>query len=81
MSDLFVKTFFLTLCFSVTIAEWKSSLGDNIYCLITAEQFSTDCFLDCLDLSSEYHTLDVANRIEAAVYVWKQKDQSKHRNT
>ncbi|GFY92505.1 hypothetical protein Acr_08g0009010 [Actinidia rufa] len=45
----------------------KARLGDNIYCLITAEQFSTDCLLNCLDLSSEYHTLDVANRIEAAV--------------
>ncbi|PSS29543.1 Rop guanine nucleotide exchange factor like [Actinidia chinensis var. chinensis] len=57
----------------------KSCLGDNIYHLITAEQFSPECLLDCLDLSSEYHTLDVANRIEAAVYVWKQKDQRKHR--
>ncbi|XP_057459655.1 eukaryotic translation initiation factor 2 subunit beta-like [Actinidia eriantha] len=42
-------------------------------------QSYVNCLLDCLDLSSEYHTLDVANRIGAAVYVQKQKDQRKHR--
>ncbi|GFY85253.1 rho guanyl-nucleotide exchange factor 1 [Actinidia rufa] len=57
----------------------KACLGDNIYRLITDAQFSTDCLLDCLDLSSKYHTPDVANRIGAVVYVWKQKDQRKHR--
>ncbi|EEF33969.1 rop guanine nucleotide exchange factor 1 [Ricinus communis] len=56
----------------------KACLGDIIYRYITAEQFSPECLLDCLDLSTEHHTLEIANRIEAALHVWKQKDQRKH---
>lgn len=51
----------------------RASLGDIIYRYITAEQFSPDCLLDCLDLSSEHHTLEIANRIEAAIHVWRRK--------
>ncbi|KAE8663517.1 Rop guanine nucleotide exchange factor 1 [Hibiscus syriacus] len=58
----------------------KACLGDIIYRYITADLFSPECLLDCLDLSSEHHTLETANRIEAAVHVWKQKDQRKHMN-
>lgn len=58
----------------------KACLGDTIYRYITADQFSPECLLDCLDLSSEHKTLEIANRIEAAVHVWKQKDQKKHMN-
>lgn len=53
-------------------------MGDIIYRYITADQFSPECLLDCLDLSTEHHTLDVANRIEAAVHVWKMKEKKKH---
>ncbi|XP_051147212.1 rop guanine nucleotide exchange factor 1-like [Andrographis paniculata] len=56
----------------------KDCLGDIIYRYVTADQFSPECLLDCLNLSSEHHTLDVANRIEAAVHVWKLKDRKKH---
>lgn len=52
-------------------------MGDIIYRYITADQFSSECLLDCLDLSSEHHTLEIANRIEAAVHVWKQKSEKK----
>lgn len=55
----------------------KACLGDIIYRYITAEQFSPECLLDCLDLSSEHQTLEIANRIEAAVHIWKQKDHRK----
>ncbi|GLT42983.1 hypothetical protein SLA2020_169600 [Shorea laevis] len=58
----------------------KACLGDIIYRYITADKFSSECLLDCLDLSSEHHTLEIANRIEAAVHVWKQKNQKKHMN-
>ncbi|XVE48793.1 hypothetical protein DITRI_Ditri01bG0031200 [Diplodiscus trichospermus] len=58
----------------------KACLGDIIYRYVTADQFSPECLLDCLDLSTEHHTLEIANRIEAAVHVWKQKDQRKHMN-
>ncbi|KAE8724923.1 Rop guanine nucleotide exchange factor 1 [Hibiscus syriacus] len=58
----------------------KACLGDIIYRYITADQFSPECLLDCLDLSTEHQTLEVTNRIEAAVHVWKLKDQRKHVN-
>ncbi|KAK8668417.1 hypothetical protein V6N13_105872 [Hibiscus sabdariffa] len=58
----------------------KACLGDIIYRYITADQFSPECLLDCLDLSTEHHTLEVINRIEAAVHVWKLKDQRKQVN-
>ncbi|KAK1320514.1 Rop guanine nucleotide exchange factor 1 [Acorus calamus] len=55
----------------------KSCLGDIIYRYITAEQFSPECLLDFLDLSSEHHTLEIANRVEAAIHVCWLKDQKK----
>ncbi|CAI9782028.1 unnamed protein product [Fraxinus pennsylvanica] len=58
----------------------RGCLGDTIYRYITADQFSPGCLLDCLDLSSEHHTLNVANRIEAAVHVWKLKERKKEPN-
>ncbi|KAH9615126.1 hypothetical protein KSS87_008962 [Heliosperma pusillum] len=56
----------------------KDCLGEIIYRYITAEQFSAECLLDCVDLSSELHILEVANRIEAAVHIWRLKDQRRH---
>ncbi|XP_057510192.1 rop guanine nucleotide exchange factor 1-like [Actinidia eriantha] len=58
----------------------KACLGETMYRYITAEQFTPECLLDCLDLSSEHHTLEVANVIEASVHVWKQKGQRKRKN-
>ncbi|XP_068639760.1 rop guanine nucleotide exchange factor 1-like [Aristolochia californica] len=51
----------------------KTCLGDIINRYITANQFSPECLLDCLDLSSEHQTLEIANRVEAAIHVWNQK--------
>lgn len=56
----------------------KDCLGEIIYRYVTAEKFSSECLLDCLDLSSEHHILEVANRIEAAVHVWRLKDEKRH---
>ena len=56
----------------------KDCLGEIIYRYITAELFTPECLLDCLDLSSEHHILEVANRVEAAVHVWRLKDQKRH---
>ncbi|OEL21630.1 Rop guanine nucleotide exchange factor 7 [Dichanthelium oligosanthes] len=39
----------------------------------TCAAFSPDCLLDCLDLSSEYQALEIANRVEASVYVWRRR--------
>lgn len=56
----------------------KACLGEIIYRFIAADRFSPECLLDYLDLSSEYTTLEIANRIEAAVHIWKQKHLKCH---
>lgn len=48
-------------------------MGDVIYRYIASEQFSSECLLDCLDLSSEHVALEIANRVEAAIYVWRRR--------
>ncbi|KAJ7966926.1 Rop guanine nucleotide exchange factor like [Quillaja saponaria] len=53
----------------------KSFIGEVIYHQLSAEKFSPECLLDYLELSSEYSTLEVANRTEAAVHIWRQKYQ------
>ncbi|XP_010543760.1 PREDICTED: rop guanine nucleotide exchange factor 5 [Tarenaya hassleriana] len=51
----------------------RSCLGEVIYRYITSVQFSAECLLDCLDLSSEHIALDIANRVEASIHVWKRR--------
>ncbi|RAL53193.1 hypothetical protein DM860_006865 [Cuscuta australis] len=58
----------------------KTCLGETMHRSITSDNFSAEVLLDCLDLSSEHHSLEVANRVEAAVYVWRLKDQKTHSN-
>ncbi|XP_062165545.1 rop guanine nucleotide exchange factor 1-like isoform X2 [Alnus glutinosa] len=56
----------------------KACLGEILYRCVTAEQFSPESLLDFLDFSSEYTTLDIANRIEAAVHIWRPKYLKTH---
>ncbi|CAJ2643941.1 unnamed protein product [Trifolium pratense] len=55
----------------------RTCLGDFIYRYITSDQFSSECLLDCLDLSSEHTALEIANRLEAAIYVWRRRSHHK----
>ncbi|XP_022846622.1 rop guanine nucleotide exchange factor 7-like isoform X2 [Olea europaea var. sylvestris] len=55
----------------------KASLGDLIYRYINSDQFSPECLLDCLDLSSEHHAQEIANRFEASIHVWRRRSNSK----
>ncbi|KAM3325568.1 rop guanine nucleotide exchange factor 7 [Capsicum chacoense] len=55
----------------------KASLGDLIHRYITSDQFSPECLLECLDLSSEHQALEIANRVEASIYVWRRRPQAK----
>lgn len=48
-----------------------------MYQCITADQFEPDCFLDSLNLSTEHQVLDVANKLEAALYAVKVNHQRK----
>jgi hypothetical protein len=56
-------------------------LGNIIHRCITADQFSPECLLDSLDLSTEYQALEIASRIEASVYVWRRKVTAKPVNS
>ncbi|PIN13682.1 hypothetical protein CDL12_13679 [Handroanthus impetiginosus] len=55
----------------------RASLGDSIYKNITDEFFDPDYLLSTLDLSSEHKILDLKNRIEASVVIWKRKMNAK----
>ncbi|XP_076953345.1 rop guanine nucleotide exchange factor 7-like [Bidens hawaiensis] len=55
----------------------RACLGDVIYRYITSEQFTAECLLDCLDLSSEHVALEIANRVEASIYVWRKRVHSR----
>ncbi|XP_057503810.1 rop guanine nucleotide exchange factor 7-like [Actinidia eriantha] len=59
----------------------RASLGDLIYRYLASEQFSAECLLDCLDLSSEHQALEIANRVEASIYVWRRRTNSKPLNS
>ncbi|KAL2929137.1 Rho guanine nucleotide exchange factor 8 [Bienertia sinuspersici] len=51
----------------------RASLGDIIYKSITDEFFDPDSLLTSMDLSSEHKVLDLKNRIEASIVIWKRK--------
>ncbi|CAH9128046.1 unnamed protein product [Cuscuta epithymum] len=55
----------------------KQCLGEILYADITSGQLSSECLLDYLDLSSEYTALEIANRVEAAMHIWRQKHHQK----
>ncbi|CAO2815406.1 unnamed protein product [Amaranthus hypochondriacus] len=55
----------------------RASLGDVIYKNITVEYFDPEQFLNGMDLSSEHKILDLKNRIEASVVIWRRKMTNK----
>ncbi|XP_071733472.1 rop guanine nucleotide exchange factor 12-like [Rutidosis leptorrhynchoides] len=55
----------------------RASLGDSIYKNITVDHFDPDNFLSAMDLSSELKILDLKNRIEASIVIWRRKMTNK----
>ncbi|XP_052174524.1 rop guanine nucleotide exchange factor 9-like [Diospyros lotus] len=56
----------------------RSSLGESIYRSITVDDyFDPEHFLSTLDLSSELKILDLKNRIEASIMIWRRKMNAK----
>ncbi|XVF49175.1 hypothetical protein PTKIN_Ptkin03bG0247300 [Pterospermum kingtungense] len=51
----------------------RESLGDSIYKSIALEYFDPVQFLSAVDLSTEHKVLDLKNRIEASIIIWKKK--------
>ncbi|CAJ2656131.1 unnamed protein product [Trifolium pratense] len=55
----------------------RASLGDMIYRSITDDFFDPDQFLATVDMSSEHKIVDLKNRIEASIVIWKRKMNQK----
>ncbi|KAL9303220.1 hypothetical protein ACSQ67_020483 [Phaseolus vulgaris] len=55
----------------------RASMGDVIYRYITTDNFSPECLLSCLDLSSEHQAVEIANSVEASIYIWRKKTNSR----
>ncbi|KAH7296481.1 hypothetical protein KP509_26G024600 [Ceratopteris richardii] len=55
----------------------KTSVGESLYKYITADCFSVESLLCAVDLSSEHKVLDLVNRIEAALQLWRCHGRSK----
>ncbi|TYH32481.1 hypothetical protein ES288_A01G255500v1 [Gossypium darwinii] len=51
----------------------RASLGDVIYRHISSDMFTPECLLDCLNLSSEHQAIEIANRVEASMYLWRKR--------
>ncbi|VVA95973.1 unnamed protein product [Arabis nemorensis] len=51
----------------------RASLGDQMYKNITVDFFEPDQFLSTMDMSSEHKIVDLKNRIEASIVIWKRK--------
>ncbi|XP_057753777.1 rop guanine nucleotide exchange factor 7-like [Arachis stenosperma] len=58
----------------------RVSLGDVIYRYITSDHFSPECLLACLDLTSEHQAIEIANRAEASMYIWRKRINTKPAN-
>ena len=41
--------------------------------MCSAEKFSPDYLLECLNLESEHEALELADRVEASMYTWRRK--------
>lgn len=55
----------------------RASLGDSIYKGITDDYFDPNHFLSNMDLTSEHKILDLKNRIEASIVIWRRKMNAK----
>ncbi|RAL51267.1 hypothetical protein DM860_010769 [Cuscuta australis] len=56
----------------------RACLGDVVYRYITSDNFLPECLLDCIDLTSEHMALEMANRVEAAIHVWRRSHNHNH---
>ncbi|KAJ7943976.1 Rop guanine nucleotide exchange factor like [Quillaja saponaria] len=51
----------------------KVSLGEELYKVLTAESSSAEEMLKSFHLNSEHNALEIINRLEAAVFAWKER--------
>jgi hypothetical protein len=63
----------------VTPQSGRAGVGDAIYRYMSSgDQFSPEHLLNFLNLSSEHEALEIADRVEAAMYVWRRKASTTH---
>ncbi|TVU31772.1 hypothetical protein EJB05_23473, partial [Eragrostis curvula] len=75
LSDMEVPDTFM----AVLPKSGRASVGDSVYrTMLGADKFSPDYLLDKLDISSEHDALAMADRVEAAMYVWRRKASASH---
>ncbi|XP_062205567.1 rop guanine nucleotide exchange factor 3-like [Phragmites australis] len=75
LSDMEVPESFM----AVLPKSGRASVGDSVYrAMLGADKFSPDYLLDTLDISSEHDALAMADRVEAAMYVWRRKASASH---
>ncbi|XP_010533659.1 PREDICTED: rop guanine nucleotide exchange factor 6 isoform X2 [Tarenaya hassleriana] len=51
----------------------RSCLGEFLYRNITSDNFSAEFLLESIDLSSEHDVVEMANRVEASIYIWRRR--------
>ncbi|XP_066345833.1 rop guanine nucleotide exchange factor 3-like [Miscanthus floridulus] len=75
LSDMEVPESFM----AVLPKSGRASVGDSVYrVMLGADKFSPEFLLDTLDISSEHDALAMADRVEAAMYVWLRKASGSH---
>lgn len=75
--------FFFLLVYCIQIASLtkyvcllqsgKASLGEELYKVLTSELSSGEEMLKSLQLKSEHKVLEVINKLEAAIFSWKER--------
>ncbi|CAH9122810.1 unnamed protein product, partial [Cuscuta epithymum] len=55
----------------------RATLGDSIYKSITDDYFDPDYFLSTMGLASEHKILELKNKIEASIVIWRRKMSTK----
>lgn len=55
----------------------RACLGDALYRAIASEHFSPDRLVSELDIADEHNILELANRLESAVLLWRRRGQTK----
>lgn len=56
----------------------RSSLGEALYRMICSEHFSPDALIASLSSTHEHNVLELVNRVEAAMHIWRRKLQVRH---
>ncbi|CAN4076435.1 unnamed protein product [Withania somnifera] len=56
----------------------RTSLGEDIYRILNADSTSMEVALNSLNVRSEHIALEAVNKLEAAVFVWKEKIAENH---